>query len=108
VASPAFFDFRHRAARRTRRPRERHELMPDRPPGNTPVTRLTPEGRRFLAALLAVLIFVFALVYSNVAANHAPKPHRSRPITPSDAPGGSRARAKPVSPNLVNVRASDA
>jgi hypothetical protein len=28
-----------------------------------------------LAALLAVLIFVFALVYSNVAANHAPKPH---------------------------------
>jgi hypothetical protein len=25
--------------------------------------------------LLAVLIFVFALVYSNVAAHHAPKPH---------------------------------
>src|SRR5207237_3031743 len=56
-----------------------NELMPDRPPGNTPVMRLTPEGRRFLSALLAVLIFVFALVYSNVAANHAPKP-RDLPI----------------------------
>jgi hypothetical protein len=49
--------------------------MPDGPPGTTPVTRLTPDGRKFVAALLAVLIFVFALVYSNVAANHAPKPH---------------------------------
>jgi hypothetical protein len=39
------------------------------------VARLTREDRRFLAALVAVLIFVFALVYSNVAANHAPKPH---------------------------------
>jgi hypothetical protein len=39
------------------------------------VASITPEGRRLLAALLAVLIFVFALVYSNVAANHAPKPH---------------------------------
>jgi hypothetical protein len=28
-----------------------------------------------LAALVAVLLFVFALTYSNVAANHAPKPH---------------------------------
>jgi hypothetical protein len=37
--------------------------------------RLTQEDRRLLVALLAVLVFVFALVYSNVAASHAPKPH---------------------------------
>jgi hypothetical protein len=49
--------------------------MPERAPGKTSATRLTPEDRRLLAALLAVPVFVFALVYSNVAANHAPKPH---------------------------------
>jgi hypothetical protein len=37
--------------------------------------RLTPEDRKLVIGLLAVLAAVFALVGSNVAANHAPKPH---------------------------------
>jgi hypothetical protein len=36
---------------------------------------LTPDDRRLLGASLGVLAAVFALVSSNVAANHAPKPH---------------------------------
>src|SRR5437868_2542754 len=50
-------------------------MSDERASGRTHVARLTREDRTFLAALVAVLIFVFALVYSNVAANHAPKPH---------------------------------
>ena len=34
------------------------------------------QDRRLLIALVGVLVVVFALVGSNVAANHAPKPHR--------------------------------
>src|SRR5690242_4342792 len=37
--------------------------------------RLAPEDRRLAAAMVGVLVAVFALVGSNVAANHAPKPH---------------------------------
>ena len=36
---------------------------------------LTPDDRRLLGASLGVLAAVFALVSSNVAANHSPKPH---------------------------------
>ena len=36
---------------------------------------MTAPDRRLLVGLLAVLVLVFALVASNVAANHAPKPH---------------------------------
>jgi len=36
---------------------------------------LPPDDRRLLGASLGVLAAVFALVYSNVAANHSPKPH---------------------------------
>jgi hypothetical protein len=36
---------------------------------------LAAEDRRLLLALVGVLVVVFALVGSNVAANHAPKPH---------------------------------
>jgi hypothetical protein len=36
---------------------------------------LTPDDRRLLGASLGVLAAVFTLVSSNVAANHAPKPH---------------------------------
>jgi hypothetical protein len=36
---------------------------------------LAPDDRRLLAASLGVLAAVFALVSSNVAANHSPKPH---------------------------------
>jgi hypothetical protein len=34
-----------------------------------------PDDRKLLAASLGVLVVVFALVSSNVAANHSPKPH---------------------------------
>ena len=37
--------------------------------------RLSPDDRRLLTASLGVLVAVFALVSSNVAANHSPKPH---------------------------------
>jgi len=37
--------------------------------------RLSPDDRRLLGASLGVLAAVFALVSSNVAANHSPKPH---------------------------------
>ena len=36
---------------------------------------LSPDDRRLLGASLGVLAAVFALVSSNVAANHSPKPH---------------------------------
>lgn len=36
---------------------------------------MSPDDRKLLVATLGVLLVVFALVSSNVAANHAPKPH---------------------------------
>jgi hypothetical protein len=36
---------------------------------------LPPDDRKLLVASLGVLVAVFALVSSNVAANHSPKPH---------------------------------
>jgi hypothetical protein len=44
---------------------------------NSPPPRrsLSPDDRRLLIGPLAVLVAVFALVSSNVAANHSPKPH---------------------------------
>jgi hypothetical protein len=42
----------------------------------TPQRRsLSPDNRKLLVASFGVLVVVFALVSSNVAANHAPKPH---------------------------------
>jgi hypothetical protein len=47
-----------------------------------PTNATPPQGavsssdRRLVLAIVGVLIAVFALVYSNVAANHSPKPHR--------------------------------
>jgi hypothetical protein len=37
---------------------------------------LAARDRRLLIALVGVLVVVFALVGSNVVANHAPKPHQ--------------------------------
>ena len=53
---------------------------PDRVVSNQsdPTTRrrlISPDNRKLLAAVLGVLLAVFALVFSNVAANHAPRPH---------------------------------
>jgi hypothetical protein len=43
----------------------------------TPQRRsLSPDNRKLLVASLGVLVAGFALVASNVAANHSPKPHR--------------------------------
>jgi hypothetical protein len=36
---------------------------------------LSPDDKKLMVAGIGVLIAVFALVFSNVAANHAPKPH---------------------------------
>ena len=44
----------------------------DRPPSRL---SLTPDDRKLLVGSLVVLLAVFALVSSNVAANHSPKPH---------------------------------
>jgi hypothetical protein len=37
---------------------------------------ISPENRKLVVAVLGVLAAVFLLVFSNVAANHSPKPHR--------------------------------
>ena len=68
--------------------------------GTSPRRSLSPEDRKLLVASLGVLVLVFALVSSNVAANHSPKPH-SLPIgivgTPAvaGAAGAQLARAAP-------------
>src|SRR5579864_2325283 len=43
--------------------------------GTAPQRSLSPDDRKLLVASLGVLVVVFALVSSNVAANHSPKPH---------------------------------
>ena len=69
----------------------------DRPP---PRRSLSPDDRKLLVGSLGVLLAVFALVSSNVAANHSPKPH-GLPIgivgTPAVAgvAGAELARAAP-------------
>jgi hypothetical protein len=49
--------------------------MSEPPEGTAPTASLAAQDRRLLIALVGVLVVVFALVGSNVAANHAPKPH---------------------------------
>jgi hypothetical protein len=62
--------------------------------------RLLAEDRKLLVGTLGVLVAVFALVASNVAANHSPKPHDlpvgivGRPAVASGA-GAELARAAP-------------
>lgn len=41
-----------------------------------PLSALSPDNRKLLLAGFAILVAVFALVFSNVGANHAPKPHQ--------------------------------
>jgi hypothetical protein len=67
---------------------------------NRPRRSLSPDDRKLLVASIGVLVVVFALVSSNVAANHSPKPH-NLPIgivgTPAvaGAAGAQLARAAP-------------
>jgi hypothetical protein len=72
---------------------------------NRPRRSLSPDDRKLLVASLGVLVAVFALVSSNVAANHSPKPH-NLPVgivgTPAvvDAAHARFARAAPGAFNL--------
>ena len=67
----------------------------------TPSRRsLSPDDRKLLAGSLGVLLVVFSLVSSNVAANHAPRPHNlpigivgARAVV--DASRAELARAEP-------------
>jgi hypothetical protein len=47
----------------------------ERPEAKEATVRVAAQDRRLLIALVGVLVVVFALVASNVAANHSPKPH---------------------------------
>jgi hypothetical protein len=68
---------------------------------------LSPDDRRLLVGSLGVLLAVFALVASNVAANHSPKPH-GLPIgfvgTPAVA-GVARAGLARAAPGAFEVHA---
>jgi hypothetical protein len=68
--------------------------------GKPPRRSLSSDDRKLLVVSLGILVAVFALVSSNVAANHSPRPH-GLPIgivgTPAvaDAARGELARAAP-------------
>ena len=68
---------------------------------------LSPDDRKILVASLGVLVAVFALVSSNVAANHSPKPH-NLPIgivgTPAVA-HAARAELGRAAPGAFDVHA---
>src|SRR5258708_26796752 len=50
-------------------------MVGDSPQGTAKAGVFAAADRKLLIALVGVLVLVFALVGSNVAANHAPKPH---------------------------------
>ena len=52
------------------------ESVSERPAETAPTGAFAAKDRLLLFALLGVLVLAFALVGSNVAANHAPKPHQ--------------------------------
>jgi hypothetical protein len=67
---------------------------------NRPRATLSPDDRKLLFASLGIMVAVFALVSSNVAANHSPKPHKLPigivgPPAVADAAGAQLARAAP-------------
>lgn len=68
---------------------------------------LSPDDRKLLVASLGVLVAVFALVASNVAANHSPKPH-SLPIGIVGTPavvGAARVELARAAPGAFEVHA---
>ncbi len=77
------------------------------PDGAPPRRSLSADDRKLLVASLGILVAVFALVSSNVAANHSPKPH-SLPIgivgTPAVATA-ARAELARAAPGAFEVRA---
>lgn len=73
--------------------------------GASPRRSLSPDDRKLLVASLGVLLAVFALVSSNVAANHSPKPH-SLPIGIVGTPAVSataRAELARAAPGAFDV-----
>ena len=75
--------------------------------GTPPRRSLSPDDRKLVVASLGVLVAVFALVSSNVAANHSPKPH-GLPIgivgTPAVAEA-ARAELARAAPGAFEVHA---
>src|SRR5262249_56860623 len=68
---------------------------------------LAPDDRKLLVASLGILVAVFALVSSNVAANHSPKPH-SLPIGIVGTPAvtdAARAELARTAPGAFDVHA---
>jgi hypothetical protein len=70
---------------------------------------LSPDNRKLLIGWLGVLLAVFALVASNVAANHSPKPHGLPigivgPSAVVDVAGAQLARAVPSAFNVHAYR----
>ena len=73
--------------------------------GTPPRRSLSPDDRKLLVASLGILVAVFALVSSNVAANHSPKPH-SLPIGIVGAPAvahAARAELARAAPGAFKV-----
>ena len=81
--------------------------MSERPEETAPTGGLAPKDRVLLFALLGVLGLALALVGSNVAANHAPKPHQL-PLgligTPA-AVGAETASLEHLAPGAYQVHA---
>jgi hypothetical protein len=77
--------------------------------GTTRRRSLSPDDRKLLIASVGVLVAVFALVSSNVAANHSPKPH-NLPIgivgTPAVVDAGRAGLAR-AAPGAFEVHAYD-
>jgi hypothetical protein len=66
---------------------------------------VSPSDRKLIVAIVGVLIACFALVYSNVAANHSPKPH-NLPIGivgPPPVADAARAQLARVDPGGYKV-----
>jgi hypothetical protein len=79
-------------------------LMSD---GKPPRRSLPPDDRKLLVVSLGILVAVFALVSSNVAANHSPKPH-GLPIGIVGTPpvtGAARAELAHAAPGAFEVHA---
>jgi hypothetical protein len=77
-------------------------------PANAPAgnTRLIADDRKLIAATVGVLVAVSLLVFSNVAANHSPKPH-DLPIGivgPPRAADAARAQLGRVAPGGFRIQ----
>jgi hypothetical protein len=80
-------------------------------PANAPAahTRLAPDDRKLIAVIVGVLVAVSLLVFSNVEANHSPKPHNLPigivgPPTVADA---ARAQLGRVAPSGYSIHDYD-